>query len=69
LGSQADPQLACYQKAKSKNYKVFALQNNGECWTGPDAHTTYDKHGQSGVCRNNLGGAWANDVFIVEGKL
>lgn len=64
VGSQADPQQACYDLAKGNGYTVFALQNGGECWTGANAHTTYGIHGQSGGCRNNVGGGWANDVFI-----
>ena len=43
---------------------MFALQNGGAC-KGDDYPGTYAKHGESEVCKNGKGGAWANDVYVM----
>ena len=60
----------CKQAAAFRGYTVFGIQNRVECWSGPNAPNTYNKYGSSTVCRNGLGGSWANDVYqITIGKL
>ena len=51
-----------------KGFKVFGVQHQGWCATGPRAHVTYRKYGPSTRCRNGKGGPLANDVYRVYGK-
>jgi C-type mannose receptor len=55
----------CYKDAIRNDYHMFGLQNNGECWSGKDIELTYSKYGESGNCKDGLGGAWANDVYSI----
>jgi len=55
----------CRQKAAANGFKVFAIQNHLECWSGPGAEKTYNKHGGSNACTKGTGGPWANDVYLV----
>lgn len=55
----------CYEVAKSKGYKAFALQNGGWCASSSTALSTYDKYGKKSNCRNGKGGRWANDVYQI----
>ena len=54
----------CHRCAESKGFSMFALQNGGEC-KGDYYPGTYDKHGESEVCNDGKGGAWANDVYVM----
>ena len=58
----------CALVAMRFGYRVFAVQHQGWCATGPRAHLTYRKYGRSNRCRNGKGGPWANDVYSVTGK-
>lgn len=61
---------SCKQEAAFRGYEVFGIQNGVECWSGPNAASTYNKHGVSNKCRNGFGGPWANDVYRIHtGKL
>ena len=64
---RADAIVRCGLVAKRFGYRVFALQHQGWCATGPRAHLTYRKYGRSNRCRNGKGGPWANDVYHVIG--
>jgi len=57
----------CAQVAHNKGYKVFGLQNGGECWTGTAAYGSYDMYGESTNCKNGKGGICANDVYSIVG--
>ena len=57
----------CFKAITAKGYKAFGIQYGGECWSGPNAHSTYAKYGSSPKCKNHKGGTWANDVFLVTG--
>ena len=57
----------CALVAGKLGYKVFSVQHQGWCATGPKAHLTYEKYGPSNLCRNGKGGPWANDVYRVVG--
>jgi len=63
-----DAILKCALVALRFGFKVFAVQHQGWCATGPKAHLTYRKYGRSNRCRNGKGGPWANDVYVVSGK-
>lgn len=56
----------CYQVAKERGNKVFAVQHNGWCATAPD-ESGYKKYGRSNQCYGGgKGGPWANDVYIIK---
>ncbi|EDO47787.1 predicted protein [Nematostella vectensis] len=67
-GNKADLINWCYGKAKQRGFKVFGVQNGGECWSGSNAHLTYNKYGpKTSGCQDGLGGGWGNDVYIIRG--
>jgi len=43
----------CAEAAFKKGYKVIGTQFYGECWSGPQAHVTYDKYGRTDMCVNS----------------
>eukprot|EP00794_Sanderia_malayensis_P014098 gene14098-15570_t len=53
----------CADGADHNGYRWFGIQFYGECWSGPSASTTYDKHGISTNCRDGVGAADANAVY------
>lgn len=59
---------ACAKEALDKNYLYFGLQFYGECWSGPQAHLTYDEDGISNRCTLGVGGKRANMVYKLAGK-
>ena len=65
---RADAIVRCGLVAMRFGYRVFAVQHQGWCATGPRAHLTYQKYGPSNRCRNGKGGPWANDVYAVYGR-
>lgn len=55
----------CYEVAKLKGDKVFALQDDGWCASSPN-QSDYKKYGRSDQCYGRgKGGGWANDVYII----
>lgn len=59
----------CYQAAKKRGYKVFAVQNGGWCASSATASMTFDKYGKSTSCKTDgKGGPWANEVYYINGK-
>ena len=59
----------CYQAAKARGYRYFAVQNGGWCASSSTAGRTYRRYGRSNRCRRGKGGPWANDVYIINGRL
>lgn len=56
----------CYDYAKSKGYKAFAVQDGGHCQSGPNAHITYDRFGGAITCGlDGRGGVWGNEVYMI----
>lgn len=55
----------CARQARKRGYRLFAVQNGGECFMGPRAKITYKKYGPSKRCRGGKGGPWANNVYII----
>lgn len=50
--------------------KTFGIQNGGMCVSGPNAHQTYSKYGESMDCKNDgEGGPWANQVYNLVGRV
>ena len=58
----------CYQSAKAKGYHIFAVQNGGWC-AGMKGSTRYQKYGKATNCKYGKGGSWANDVYLIGGKI
>lgn len=59
---------ACAKEALKKKYLYFGLQFYGECWSGPQAHLTYDRDGESKRCTRGVGKRSANFVYMLAGK-
>ena len=60
-----DPITKCAGAAKAYGYKVFAIQNGGQCFSGSDAEKSYTTYGPSTRCRFGVGGAVSNDVYKI----
>lgn len=58
-----DPVSACAAAALRRRFKVFAVENGGECYSGRSAHRTYNRYGPTNRCRRGRGGPWAMDVY------
>ena len=58
----------CYHCAKKRGYKLFAVQDDGDCHA--DSVGDYNKHGKSNKCAGKgRGGVYSNDVYRINGKL
>ena len=55
----------CYQAAKQKGMKVFAVQDGGWCAGSTDINS-YRKYGPTDRCSGGKGGGWANDVYVMD---
>lgn len=67
--ARKNPIEKCYQAARNRGFKVFAVQNGGWCASSATAHDTYDKHGSSSNCLvDGAGGPGANQVYFIRGK-
>ncbi|XP_078364951.1 uncharacterized protein LOC144649338 [Oculina patagonica] len=54
----------CALFAKLQGYKMFAVQDGGQCRTSSTAHLTYNKYSESQDCKSDgKGGPWANQVY------
>ncbi|CAH3029853.1 unnamed protein product [Porites evermanni] len=51
----------CAELAKEKGYKFFAIQYYGECWSGPNAGSTYARDGKA---KNCFKGVDKNTMFL-----
>ena len=57
------------EAAKARGFKVFALQDGGQCF-GSDDLNGYKRYGGSTKCSDGTGGPFANSVYeIREGKI
>nr|XP_039251288.1 uncharacterized protein LOC120328813 [Styela clava] len=57
---------ACARYARSRGFKVFALQAGGMCLTSEHAEDMYNWYGWSNRCENDgRGGAWSNQVWKI----
>ncbi|XP_013398607.1 uncharacterized protein LOC106165058 [Lingula anatina] len=58
----------CYQAARKRGYKYFALQHSGWCASSCNAGQTYMKYGPSTHCQaDGEGGPWANQLYQITG--
>ena len=71
--TRENPIRKCFLAAISKGFRMFAVQNGGQCFSSSNAEETYDKYGESFKCitygsKNGTGGPLANSVYqIFEG--
>ena len=55
----------CYRAARMLGYKIFAVQDGGQCFSA--STVTHDKYGPSSACiRGKKGGPMANDVYKIK---
>ena len=66
--SRKNPIAKCALTARKKGYRMFAIQDGGWCASSATAGKTFNKYGKSNACRQGEGGAWANDVYILQGR-
>ena len=64
--TRTNPVQKCYQAAKALKFKVFAVQDGGQCMSSATALTTYNKYGKSEACTSEKGGPWANYVWKIK---
>jgi len=65
---RVDPIAKCAVAALSWGYKMFAVQNDGQCFASATASLIFDKYGKSTACWNvGEGGPWANQVYVIKG--
>ena len=60
--TRKQPISKCAEIARELGYKFFAIQNGGQCFSGPDGRD-FRKFGPSERCRSGVGGSIANDVY------
>ena len=58
----------CLQAAVAKGFKWFGVQDGGQCFSSKDAGTRYTKYGKADNCKDGKGGAWANNVYLINSK-
>lgn len=56
------PISKCADVAKRLGFRVFAVQNGGQCFGGSD-EDSYKTYGPSEKCADGVGGSLANDVY------
>ncbi|XP_078379572.1 uncharacterized protein LOC144662599 isoform X1 [Oculina patagonica] len=65
--SRRDPIGKCYEAAKKRGFKVFALQDGGWCSSSATAEKTFNKYGISSNCKSDgEGGPLANQVYYIK---
>ncbi|XP_078620142.1 zonadhesin-like [Branchiostoma floridae x Branchiostoma japonicum] len=64
--ARQNPIEKCYLVAFDRGFRVFAVQDDGQCFGSADAHNTYKKYGPSTACAaDGEGGPWANEVYQI----
>ena len=59
--------MKCALEAAKNDYKVFALQNGGECFSGSEALNSYAMHGYTHCPNGGKGGHLINEVYLLGG--
>ncbi|XP_068703649.1 uncharacterized protein [Montipora foliosa] len=66
-GTRKSPIAKCALAAMQRGYKIFAVQNGGECFSSATADETFDVHGGTAACGfDGEGGPWANQVYLIK---
>ncbi len=61
--TRQNPIEKCYNVAKAKNHRYFAIQDGGWCASGNGED--YKKYGPATNCTGGEGGTYANDVYVI----
>ena len=65
--TRISPIEKCFHVAKMRKFDIFAIQDDGECLTGPNARESYRRYGPSIDCSSNgEGGPFANNVYEIQ---
>lgn len=59
--------MKCALEAVKNDFKVFALQNGGQCFSGPDAYSNYKMYGSTNCPQGGKGGHLVNEVYLLGG--
>ena len=58
----------CAIVARKRGFRMFAIQDHGQCLSSATAGETFDKYGKSDKCsEDGKGGPWANNVYAFRG--
>ena len=57
----------CALEAAKMGYKMFAVQDGGACYSGPNAHYNYSVHGAISCPAGGKGGDLVNEVYLLGG--
>lgn len=52
--SRSDPLQKCAEASLDKGFKLFALQNGGQCFAGTGGENRYNVYGTSPNCRGKF---------------
>ena len=52
--TRTDPLQKCAEAALDKGFKVFGLQNGGQCFAGVNGETRYNMYGPMDNCKGNI---------------
>lgn len=61
-------QLCAEESFRQGFTAMFGMQYYGECWSGKDAESNYEKHGKSGNCVNGVGKSSTNYIYRIKGR-
>ena len=68
-GDERDAILRCYELAREKDYKIFAITDGNQCRSSRDAHHHLKYFRKASGCDNKgLGGHGRADVYKIEGN-
>lgn len=59
--------MKCALEAAKNDFKVFALQNGGECYSGSDAVSSYSLYGNTSCPQGGKGGNLVSEVYLLGG--
>ena len=67
--SRTEPVAKCAVAAMRAGYRMFAVQDGGQCAASATAPQTFDKYGKSTACKaDGEGGPSANQVYLIKGE-
>ena len=67
--SRSNPTAKCAVAAMRAGYRMFAVQDGGQCAAGATALQTFNKYGISTACKaDGEGGPSANQVYLIKGE-
>ena len=58
----------CALEAAKNDFKVFALQSGGKCFSGSDVDSSYSMYGSTNCPQGGKGGHLVNEVYLLGGQ-